>query len=135
MSGQSTIDIAVVGAHLTGQPLNGQLIERGATLVRPARTAPDYRLYALQGTVPAKPGLKRVPRGTGFAIEIEIWAMPIDQFGSFMKLVSAPLGIGTVLLEDGTEVKGFICETYAFETAKDISGHGGWRTYLARDRP
>jgi allophanate hydrolase len=130
MTPEGVIEVAVVGAHLTGQPLNPQLTERGATLVRSGHTAPDYQLYALAGTVPPKPGLKRVAAGTGAAIEIEIWAMPVAQFGSFMSLVSAPLGIGTLRLDDGSEVKGFICEPYALETAEDISHHGGWRAYL-----
>ncbi len=131
MAAVPVLEVAVVGAHLTGQPLNGQLTERGATLVRAARTAPDYRLYALKGTVPPKPGLKRVGAGTGSAIEVEVWAMPEEKFGSFMKLVGAPLGIGTLRLEDGSEVKGFICEPFALETAEDISAYGGWRGYLA----
>jgi allophanate hydrolase len=132
MTDETTIHVAVVGAHLTGQPLNSQLTERGSTLIRAARTAPDYRLYALKGTVPPKPGLKRVAPGTGFAIEIEVWAMPVEQFGSFMKLVAGPLGIGTLALDDGTDVKGFICEPFALENAEDISSHGGWRPYLGR---
>jgi allophanate hydrolase len=130
MNEAGTIQVAAVGAHLTGQPLNGQLTERGATLVRSGFTAPDYRLYALTRLTPPKPGLKRVAPGTGFPIEIEIWAMPVEKFGSMMKLIAAPLGIGTLRLEDGSEVKGFICEPYALETAEDISHHGGWRAYL-----
>ncbi len=130
MHDESLIEIAVVGAHLTGEPLNRQLTERGATLVRQGHTAPDYRLYALKGTVPPKPGLKRVEPGAGFAIEIEIWAMPMELFGSFIKLVAPPLGIGTLRLENGTEVKGFICEPYALEAAEDISSYGGWRDYI-----
>lgn len=132
MADESTLHVAVVGAHLTGQPLNKQLTERGATLVRATQTAPDYRLYALKGTVPPKPGLKRVAAGTGFAIAVEVWAMPVEQFGSFMKLVATPLGIGTLALEDGTDVKGFICEPLALEQAEDISPYGGWVAYLGR---
>jgi allophanate hydrolase len=134
MSTGAVIHLAVVGAHLSGQPLNGQLTERGASLVRAVKTAPDYRLYALAGTVPPKPGLQRVAAGTGFAIELEVWAMPEEQFGSFMKLVPAPLGIGTLRLEDGSEVKGFICEPFALESAQDISRYGGWRAYLLDSR-
>jgi allophanate hydrolase len=131
MGDDDTILMAVVGAHLTGQPLNGQLTERGGRLIRTCRTAPEYRLYALKGTVPPKPGLERVVDGTGHAIEVEVWALPIEMFGSFMKLVSSPLGIGTLHLDDGTQVKGFICEPFALATAKDISYLGGWRNYLA----
>lgn len=129
-----TILLAVVGAHLTGQPLNKQLTERGATLVKTCRTAPDYRLYALAQTVPPKPGLERVAAGAGFAIDVEVWQMPLIHFGSFVGLIPAPLGIGTLRLEDGSEVKGFICESYALREAVDISAHGGWRAYLQEPR-
>ncbi len=121
MAGIDTILIAVVGAHLTGQPLNGQLTERGGRLVKTCRTAPEYRLYALKGTIPPKPGLERMIDGAGFAIEVEVWALPVELFGGFMKLVSSPLGIGTLLLDDGTDVKGFICEPFALAQAEDIS--------------
>ncbi len=127
------IQIAVVGAHLTGQPLNSQLTERAATLVKSCRTAPIYFLYALQNTVPPKPGLKRVT-GLGHAIEVEVWEMPITNFGSFIQLVKTPLGIGTLELEDRTSVLGFICEPFALDAATDISSYGGWRGYLARDK-
>ncbi len=130
MSDDVMIEVAVVGAHLSGQPLNGQLTERGSKLVRSAHTAPEYRLYALKHLVPPKPGLKRVGPGSGVTIKVEVWAMPLDRFGSFMELVGAPLGIGTLLLDDGSEVKGFICEPYALETAEDISDYGGWAAYL-----
>jgi allophanate hydrolase len=130
MGDDDTIFVAVVGAHLTGQPLNGQLTDRGGRLVRTCRTAPEYRLYALKGTVPPKPGLERVLNGTGHAIEVEVWALPAASFGGFMKLVSSPLGIGTLSLEDGSEVKGFICEPFALASAEDISHFGGWRNYL-----
>jgi allophanate hydrolase len=130
MSADTALHLAIVGAHLTGQPLNGQLTSRGATLLRQTRTAPDYRLYALAGTVPPKPGLRRVAPGQGAAIEVEVWSMPEEQFGSFMKLVGPPLGIGTLVLEDQSQVKGFICEPIALDDAEDISSHGGWRAYL-----
>jgi len=131
----STIQLAVVGAHLSGQPLNHQLTDRGATLVRATHTAPEYRLYALSGTVPPKPGLRRVAPGAGLAIEVEVWSMPEEKFGSFLQLVPAPLGIGTLVLEDGSQVKGFICEPYALESAEDISHYRGWRAYLCRQLP
>jgi allophanate hydrolase len=130
MSADPRMLVAVVGAHLTGQPLNHQLTERAATFIRQVRTAPDYLLYALTGTVPAKPGLRRVAPGAGFSIEVEVWSMPEIQFGSFLKLVGPPLGIGTLMLEDGTQVKGFICEPIGLDTALDISTYGGWRAYL-----
>ncbi len=121
--------IAVVGAHLSGQPLNSQLTERSGRLVRSCRTAPEYRLYALKGTVPPKPGLARIAGGTGHAIEVEVWALPISEVGSFIALIPPPLGIGTLHLDDGSAVKGFICEPYGLADAEDISAHGGWRAY------
>jgi allophanate hydrolase len=124
------IVLAVVGAHLTGQPLNGQLTSLGARLLRTTRTADSYRLYALAGTVPAKPGLVRGAAGTGAEIEIEIWALSTAAFGTFVAAIPPPLGIGTLQLPDGTTVKGFICEPAALEGAKDITAFGGWRAFL-----
>jgi allophanate hydrolase len=124
-----TVRIAVVGAHLSGEPLNHQLTERGARLLRACRTAPCYRLYALPGARPAKPGLVRTDTGT--AIELEIWEMPEGHFGSFVAEIPAPLGIGTLELDDGSVAKGFICESYATADAEDISAYGGWRAFLA----
>ena len=123
------VKVAVVGAHLSGQPLNHQLTDRRATLVRTCRTSACYRLYALAGTVPAKPGMVRVASG-GVGIEVEVWEMDVTSFGTFVAAVPGPLGIGTVELEDGEKVKGFICEGYAVEGARDISEFGGWRGYL-----
>jgi allophanate hydrolase len=124
-----TIHIAVVGAHLSGMPLNGQLTERGARLVRRAKTAPAYRLYALAGTVPPKPGLERIGDG-GAAIELEIWEMPVSAFGSFVGLVPQPLAIGSVEIDDGSWCKGFVCEPAALRSARDITRFGGWRAYM-----
>jgi allophanate hydrolase len=112
-------------------PLNGQLTERGARLLGPAETAPDYRFFALPGTVPPKPGLLRVEPGAGARIALEIWEMPAEHYGSFVALVPAPLGIGTLALDDGTTVQGFVCEALATAGAQDISHLGGWRAYLA----
>jgi allophanate hydrolase len=125
-----TLQIAVVGAHLSGLPLNGQLLERGATLRETARTAPKYRLYALPDTRPPKPGLQRCAEG-GAAIEVEVWDMPLAQVGSFLALVPSPLGLGSVELADGRFVHGFLCEAHALTQAQDISRFGGWRAYLA----
>lgn len=125
------IAVAVVGAHLSGQPLNSQLRERNARLVSTTRTAGGYSFYALPGTVPAKPGLVFDGRGAG-GIEVEIWEMDAAGFGSFVALIPAPLGIGTLTLSDGRQVKGFLCETHALEGAEDITSYGGWRAYLAR---
>jgi allophanate hydrolase len=124
------VRVAVVGAHLSGLPLNGQLVDRGARLEKVARTAARYRFYALPGTVPPKPGLVRVADG-GAAIDVELWQVPVAAFGSFVALVPAPLGIGTVELDDGSIVQGFLCESVATTGAEDITHHGGWRSYLA----
>jgi allophanate hydrolase len=122
--------MAVVGAHLTGQPLNWQLTSRKARLVRTVRTHPDYRLYVLPDSTPAKPGLVYSPGVTGPGIELEIWAMPEDTVGSFLNGIPAPLGLGTVLLEDGTRVKGFLCEPAGIVGAVEITHLGGWRPYI-----
>jgi allophanate hydrolase len=126
-----TVRVAVVGAHLSGMPLNGQLTERGATLVGAAETAPDYRFFALPGTRPPKPGLVRVAPGQGARIALEVWEMPLERYGSFVALIPAPLGIGTLALSDGSSVQGFLCEAEATQGAQDISQYGGWRAYMA----
>jgi allophanate hydrolase len=126
------VPLAVVGAHLSGQPLNRQLTERGATLLRTARTAPCYRLYALPETQPPKPGLVRKAEGEGTRIEVEVWEVPLGEFGSFVANVLSPLAIGQIDLDDGTRVHGFLCEEHAVSQASDISSFGGWRTYLQR---
>ncbi|WP_144777945.1 allophanate hydrolase [Marinobacter maritimus] len=127
----NTLDVAVCGAHLEGYPLNSQLTERGAVLVRQTRTAPHYRFYALAGGPPYRPGLIR-SEGTGFVIEVEVWRVPEDRFGTFVAGISHPLGIGQLELEDGTWCTGFICEPCGMEGATDISATGGWRQYMAK---
>jgi len=125
-----TIKLAVVGAHLSGQPLNGQLTELNATLLRSTKTAPHYRLYALSNTIPPKPGMQRVKKD-GVKIAVEVWEMSEEAFGKFVSSrVPPPLTIGTVLLEDNEQVKSFLCENYALEDAKDISSFNGWVSYL-----
>jgi len=121
--------IAVVGAHLTGFPLNYQLTDRGARMIQRSKTAPSYKLYALNGSEPALPGMVRVP--DGHAIEVELWELPTAEFGGFVAQIPGPLGIGTVELMDGAKVQGFLCEPYAVTDARDISSFGGWRAYLA----
>ncbi|MEQ6884698.1 allophanate hydrolase [Salicola sp. Rm-C-2C1-2] len=123
-----TVQVTVVGAHLSGMPLNDQLTGRGARLLQSTATAPCYRLYALAGTTPPKPGLRRDP--TGGALDVEVWAMPTEHFGSFVELIPHPLGIGTVELADGTWAKSFICEEAGLEGATDITHLGGWRAYI-----
>ncbi|APW44694.1 allophanate hydrolase [Rhodoferax saidenbachensis] len=130
----SRMKVAVVGAHLSGMPLNGQLTERDGRLLQASTTSANYRLYALPGTVPPKPGLRRVAAG-GAAIALEVWDMPQAQIGSFLALIPQPLGLGNVELADGTWVTGFICEGHALEAAQDVSEHGGWRAYVASRKP
>jgi allophanate hydrolase len=125
----TTIDVMVCGAHMSGLPLNKQLLERGAWQVATTRTAPIYRMYALPGGPPFRPGLIRVQDG-GVAIDVEVWRVPAEHFGSFVAGIPAPLGIGKVKLENGGEVSGFMCEAFGVAGATDISALGGWRQYL-----
>jgi allophanate hydrolase len=125
------IAIAVVGAHLSGMPLNRELTALGGRLLSATATAPDYKLYALKGTVPPKPGLLRVAPGGGSTIAVEVWALSPAAFGSFVAAIPSPLSIGTLMLADGTAVKGFLTEPAAIEGARDISHFGGWRAYMA----
>ncbi|MCG8083825.1 MAG: allophanate hydrolase [Candidatus Thiodiazotropha taylori] len=127
----SEIDVVVCGAHLQGLPLNWQLTERGATLKAKTETAPIYRMYALPGGPPARPGLI-LDEVEGAAIEVEVWSMPQSQFGSFVAAIPSPLGIGKLQLADGSEASGFICEPYAISKAEEITGFGGWKAYLNR---
>ncbi|HWA96553.1 MAG TPA: allophanate hydrolase [Terracidiphilus sp.] len=124
------IPIAVAGAHLEGQPLNWQLTQRKAQLLARTRTAPDYRFFALAGTVPPKPGLVHSPGFQGEGIEVEVWAMPEDTVGSFINMIPPPMVIGTVRLADGSAVKGFLCEPAGLEGALDITHLGGWRKFV-----
>jgi allophanate hydrolase len=127
--------LAVVGAHLHGMPLHGQLVERRARLMEAAHTAPHYQLFALPGTVPPKPGLARIspdaPPEAGHAIAVEVYAMPLSQVGSFLAMIPHPLGLGSIELADGRWVKGFICEGAGLVGAQDISHFGGWRAFMA----
>jgi allophanate hydrolase len=124
------IDIVVVGAHLSGMPLNHQLTSLDGSFSRVARTSAAYRLYALAGTVPPKPGMVRVDEGAGGEIEVEVWKLTPAAFGSFVAAIPAPLGIGTVTLSDGTSAKGFLAEPLALQGALDITRYGGWRAYV-----
>ncbi len=123
------IRLAVCGAHMEGLPLNPQLTERGARFVARTTTAPCYRLYALPGGPPQRPGL--VCDGDGGAIEVEVWELPAHRFGDFVDAIPAPLGIGRVALADGSEVAGFLCEPHAVARAEEITLLGGWRAWLA----
>jgi allophanate hydrolase len=128
----NTVRVAVVGAHLRGMPLNHQLTSRGASFVEVTSTAKEYRLYALANSTLRKPGLVRVlPGEQGSSIKVELWDIPIGNFGSFTVEVPSPLGIGNLTLLDGRTVKGFICEPFGLNGAEDITSFGGWAAYLA----
>jgi len=134
MTRAGEITIAVVGAHLSGMPLNGELRALNARFVEEAETAPDYKLYALAGTTPPKPGLLRVADGNGAPIALEIWALSAENFGRFISAIPAPLSIGTIRLSDGRLVQGFLVEPEAINGARDISEYGGWRAFVERQR-
>ena len=124
------ISVAVCGAHMSGLPLNPQLTSLGAQMEARTTTAPHYRFYKLNGFEPPRPGLVRVAQD-GAPIEVEVWRMPVENYGRFVALIPAPLCIGNVELQDGSCVQGFLCEKYATENAVDISTLGGWRGYLS----
>jgi allophanate hydrolase len=131
MTAPASVALAVVGAHLSGEPLNGELLHLGARLRETTRTAGGYRLYALPGTVPAKPGLVAGGADAGPGIEVEVYDLSPNALGRLMAAVPAPLTIGTITLADGRAVKGFLCEAHAVRDAADITHHAGWRAYRA----
>jgi allophanate hydrolase len=124
------VSLIVVGAHMSGMPLNSELRILGAHLVEHCVTSPDYRLFALPGKV-NKPGLLRIAAGEGASIEAEIWSLSFEAFGRFVAAVPPPMTIGAVRLADGRIEKGFLVEAAAVEGARDISDFGGWRPYVA----
>ncbi|TPN05832.1 allophanate hydrolase [Mesorhizobium sp. B2-3-3] len=128
-----TIELVVVGAHLSGMPLNAQLRGLGAQFSRSTRTTAAYRLYALAGQSVPKPGLVRVARD-GMCIDVEVWRLDPDAFGRFVAAIPAPLGVGTIELEDGGAAKGFLAETAGLADASDISAYGGWRSFVRRGK-
>jgi allophanate hydrolase len=123
--------IVVVGAHMSGMPLNRDLVALGATFMRRATTTRDYRLYALAGGPPRRPGLLRVADGEGAAIEVEVWSLDAAGFGRFVADIPPPLGIGTLRLADGSSPKGFLVEPQGTTGGEDITCFGGWRHYTA----
>ena len=133
-SEKTVIPLAVVGAHLSGLPLNKDLLSRGATLHECTKTSNAYKFYALTAeSGPARPGLKRVTHGEkGNSIEVEIWNLPTTEFASFMGTIPSPLAIGKIEVLDGTWVSGFVCEPYGLASATDITEFGGWRNYIAQ---
>ncbi|KAK9462206.1 uncharacterized protein V1516DRAFT_674026 [Lipomyces oligophaga] len=136
---KDTMELAVVGAHLSGLPLNWQLSELNATLAYKTSTSSNYRLYHLSNTTPPKPGLRRILPGheslVGEKIELEVYDIPSENFGAFISLVPPPLAIGSVELENGHWVKGFVCEENGFDGAKDVTKFGGWRSYVQSMKP
>lgn len=126
--------VAVCGAHMSGLPLNDQLLRLDAKLVSNTSTSADYRLYHLSDFQPSRPGMVRVTQG-GAAIDLEVWEVSLSNYGAFVSAIPAPLGIGTLELADGSRVQGFLCESYAIEHAQDITAHGGWRNFLASADP
>lgn len=125
------IRVAVCGAHMQGLPLNPQLTALGGEFVEATTTAGNYHLFALNGFTPSRPGLLRVLEN-GSEIALEIWQLPIENYGKFVATVPSPLGFGTLTLADGSAVQGFLCEAYATQNATDISHLGGWRAFLAQ---
>ncbi|MXN17923.1 allophanate hydrolase [Pseudooceanicola sp. GBMRC 2024] len=130
-AGAGELPVFVCGAHMSGMALNGQLLGLGARFLRACRTAPQYQMYALAGGPPDRPGLIRRSHG-GQAIAGEVWALPVTAAGTFLAGIPAPLGLGHVRLQDGTEEVGFICEGLGAETGTDISALGDWRAYVAQ---
>jgi allophanate hydrolase len=126
------IPLVVCGGHMSGLPLNAELTERGGIFLRRCRTAPHYRLFALEQFIPPRPGLTRDAAGN--AIEVEVWALPSHALGSFVDSIPSPLAIGTIELEDGETLRGFLCEGYAVARAPEITALGGWRAYLRQGR-
>ncbi|KFL32665.1 allophanate hydrolase [Devosia riboflavina] len=124
------LPLVVVGAHLTGMPLNKELTNAGGLLLKSGTTAADYRLFALPNTTPPKPGLVRVPGHAGSGIAVEVWALPPAEYGAFIARIPAPLGVGKIELKDGSVYSGFLCESYALSDAQDISHFGGWRDFI-----
>ena len=131
---EGMIEIAVVGAHLSGMPLNPQLKNLGGQFCRVAKTIPAYSLYALAGQTIPKPGLLRSVEGKASSIDVEVWGLPPEGFGAFVAAIPSPLGIGTLALADGTNPKGFLVETAGLEGATDISHFGGWRKFIASSK-
>ena len=128
---ENEILIGVCGAHMSGLPLNWQLTDLDAKLVQKTRTKEGYRLYVLENKDPIRPGMI-YDSSSNFQIEVEVWSMPVENFGKFMKQIASPLGIGTVFLEDGSGVYGFLCESDFIKEAKEISNLKSWRTFICQ---
>ena len=127
-----TISVGVCGAHMQGLPLNHQLAQLNAVYVKQCKTTVGYRLFNVPEKVPPRPGLLR-DTASPYAIELEVWEMPLENFGAFMIQIASPLGIGTLILEDGSNVYGFLCEADALKNAEEISQYGGWKKYIMKE--
>ncbi|QSZ40658.1 amidase [Sulfurimonas aquatica] len=125
-----TIEIAVCGAHMSGLPLNHQLVMLNASFVKATSTARGYRLFDVPQKLPPRPGMIRDAKSES-SLTLEVWSMPLENFGAFMIQIASPLCIGSVILEDESIVYGFLCESDYLEGAKEITEYGGWREYLA----
>ncbi|WP_428645261.1 allophanate hydrolase [Roseibium sp.] len=128
---ENELALAVCGAHMSGMALNHELTSRGGRFLEAAETSDAYSLYALAGGPPKRPGLVRGEAASGGQIELEIWALPVDQVGSFLVGIPAPLGLGTLVLADGRSVTGFMCEAAGIKGAEDITSLGSWRKFVA----
>ena len=129
----NTIQVAVCGAHMRGLPLNHQLIELDASFEKESSTAKGYRLYEVPEKVPPRPGMVRDTK-CDTSLELEVWSMPLENFGAFMIQIASPLCIGSVLLEDGNTVYGFLCESDAILEAEEITSYGGWKNYIESEK-
>lgn len=127
---ENEILVGVCGAHMSGLALNWQLTDLDATFVKQTKTKKGYRLFLLENKNPIRPGMI-YDSSSNIQIEVEVWSMPIQNFGKFMKQIASPLGIGTVFLEDETTVYGFLCESDYLKEAKEISELKSWRNFLA----
>ena len=125
------VPIVVVGAHLSGMPLNKELTGPGGRLIKACKTAPGYRMFVLPNTTPPKPGMVWQPGSADDGLAVEVWELPPAAFGLFVARIPAPLGVGKITLDDGSSVSGFLCESHALVGAEDVTRHGGWRAYLA----
>lgn len=126
---ENEILIGVCGAHMSGLPLNWQLTELNATLIKKTQTKKGYRLFVLENKDPIRPGMI-YDSSSSSQIELEVWSMRVENFGKFMKQIASPLGIGSVFLDDDTYVYGFLCEADFLKDAKEISELKSWRNFL-----
>ena len=126
---ENEILVGVCGAHMSDLPLNWQLTDLDATFVKQTKTKEGYRLFVLENKDPIRPGMI-YDSTSKYQIDVEVWSMPVENFGKFMKQIASPLGIGSVYLEDGSSVYGFLCESDYVKGAKEISKLSSWRKFI-----